>query len=301
MPSKITDYMLSISKRWRMFAAGTAVTTMLLTAGCTYPSEVTEFTAVAAATDTAAFDARELLEHAIEVTDTDEEAQSYWYTGYVKNNIGRRTTTSMYDGIVYRPGDAYLVNGRVATRQYRYFHFGDQSYISRGSNWFRGEPERMLPFDPLRGFSDWLPFMDEAVKLADSSVLSTPTDVIQVQLDAREWVEQAPSDLFDELREELQDDETLQHLLENTIVKMTLWIGKPDAPKQASYILQYSTWFVMPLPGGGYFDQETFFRFYQHDDPSIESQLSSPERIEKYVLDARFEQVDPASAEVESE
>ena len=140
MPNKLTAFIQSISKNWRTLAVGAVASAMLLTAGCTYPSEVSEFSAVAAATDTASFDARELLEHAIEVTDTDEAAQSYWYTGYVKNNIGRRSTTSMYDGIVYRPGDAYLVNGRVATRQYRYFHFGDQSYISRGSSWFRGEP-----------------------------------------------------------------------------------------------------------------------------------------------------------------
>jgi len=286
--------------RWRgwfgvpLFTA--TVLMIVVAAGCTYPSEVTEFPEEAAAAEMTTIDASDLLTKAIEVTDTDEEAQSFWYTGYVKNNIGRRSTTSMYDGIVYRPGDAYLVNGRVATRTYRYFHFGDKSFISRGSNWFHGDPELVLPFEPLRGFRDWLPFMDEAVKLPDSAVLSTPTDVVQVSLDARAWVEQSPSELFAELREAAGDDEALQHVLDNTVVKMTLWIGKEDAPKQASYILQYSTWIVMPLPGGGYFDQETFFRFYQHGDPAIVSQLSSPERVEQYVLDAEFEQVENPEA-----
>lgn len=282
---------------WRKFRAGAALiaaAALLFAAGCTYPSEVTEFPAEAAPVEPETFDATALLAKAIEVSDTDEEAQSFWYTGYVKNNIGRRSTTSMYDGIVYRPGDAYLVNGRVATRMYQYFHFGDKSFISRGGNWFRGNPEEVLPFEPLRGFSDWLPLMDEAVKLPDSAVLSTPTHVVQVQLDAREWVERSPSELFDELRAAVGEDENLQHVLDNTIVKMTLWIAKEDAPKQANYILQYSTWLVMPLPGGGYFDQETFFRFYQHGDPAIVNQLSSPERVERYVIDAEFEQVEPS-------
>lgn len=270
--------------KWNFASLAIWMAIFLLLAGCTYPSEVTELPTAPEQTEEETINATELLMKAIEVTDTDEEAQSFWYTGYVKNNIGRRSTTSMYDGIALRPNDAYLVNGRVATRSYQYFHFGDESYVKRGSNWFVGEPDERLPFDPVRGFSDWLPFMGEAVKLPDSAVLSTPTYVVQVPLSAREWVEQSPSELFDELRAELDGDETLQHVLDNTIVKMTLWIGKEDAPKQAYYILQYSTWLVMPLPSGGYFDQETFFRFYQHNDPSIEDQLSSPERIEKYLL-----------------
>lgn len=276
----------------RFSCAAFAAAALLFAAGCTaYPSEVSGFPAASEAEPAVTSDVTARVAKAIEVSNNEPEAQSFWYTGYVKNNIGRRSTTSMYDGIVYRPGDAYQVNGRVATRTYQYFHFGDKSYINRGGVWFRGNPEEMQPLDPLAGFSDWLPFMTDAVQLPDSEVLSTPTDVIQVQLDAREWVERSPSILFDELREELADDETLQHVLENTVVKMTLWIGKEDAPKQANYILQYSTWLVMPLPGGGYLDQETFFRFYQHDDPAIVDQLSSPDRIEKYVVDAVLEEL----------
>ena len=306
-----------MQNKWKSVRlAGWLALCLFFVAGCTYPSEVTELakpSSVTGASEQAdvageneatglneaaeqtgeeTINAAELLAQAIEVTDTDEEAQSFWYTGYVKNNIGRRSTTSMYDGIALRPKEAYLVNGRVATRSYQYFHFAGESYVKRGANWFEGDPAEQLPFDPVRGFSDWLPFMENAVKLPDSAVLSTPTDVVQVSLSAREWVEQSPSELFDELRSELDDDETLQHMLDNTVVKMTLWIGKEDAPKQAHYILQYSTWLVMPLPGGGYFDQETFFRFYQHNDPSIEHQLSSPERLKKYLLTGDIVQVD---------
>lgn len=285
----LEDLTLHLRRKFRTFAVGAVAAITLLATGCTYASEVTSFPEpadAAAAVDPEIVDATELLTRAIEISDTDDAAQSFWYTGYVKNNIGRRATTSMYDGIVYRPGDAYLVNGRVATRPYRYFRFGEKSYINRGANWFTGEEDQQLPlpYDPLRGFSDWLPFMSNAEKLADDAVLSTPTYVVQVQMDAREWVENSPSELFDELREALGGDETLQHLLENTTVKTTFWIAKEDAPNQANYILQYNTWLIVPLPGGGYVDQQIFFRFYQHDDVSIANQLSSPERVEQYVL-----------------
>src|SRR5690606_38541209 len=86
---------------------------VLLLSGCTLPSEVTEFPTAAVSTERETSDLRHRLETAIHTTDQDEKAQSYWYTGYVKNNIGRRSTTSMYDGIVYRPNEAFLVNGRV--------------------------------------------------------------------------------------------------------------------------------------------------------------------------------------------
>ena len=102
--------------KWNFASLAIWMAIFLLLAGCTYPSEVTELPTAPEQTEEETINATELLMKAIEVTDTDEEAQSFWYTGYVKNNIGRRSTTSMYDGIALRPNDAYLVNGRVATR-----------------------------------------------------------------------------------------------------------------------------------------------------------------------------------------
>jgi hypothetical protein len=264
------------------------MTSLWFVGGCTtLPSSRASFPEPKAAAEPELIDARELVEQAVKTTNESKETQNFWFTGYIKNSIQNRTTTSMFDGVAMRPQDAYNVYGRIAAGPYQYYHYGDSNFIKRDGIWYPAESTDHPPFDPFGGFTDWLPLLEDAKKLPDQSVLSHLSDVVEVRISAKEWMEQSASPLFAEYRTALEAAEevettdaleTLNHLLDNTVVKMTLWIGKKD-----KIIYQYSTWIVMPLPGAGYFDQETFFRFYRYNDPRISDQIQLPEHVEKWV------------------
>lgn len=293
-------------------------------------------------------DLRELVELAVKTTNESEETQSFWFAGYIKNGFENRTTTSMYEGVAMRPEQAYLVNGRIAAQPFIYYRWDDAKYIKRSNVWYRDEDDEQatLPFDPFGGYTDWLPFLESAKALPDEEILSNLSHVIEVRINAKDWIEQSTAPLFEDLKallgemaevdeqtaeqsieqsaeqmtEQRTDESSIErldeqiaeassierpdgqtadsigyftdertaafnHVLENTIVKMTLWIGKEN-----HVIYQYSTWIVMPLPGAGYIDQETYFRFYHYNDPSIPNHFQSPDRIERWVLDYEEQQ-----------
>jgi hypothetical protein len=272
--------------------------------GCTtLPSSKTSFPEPKeAAVEEVRMDARELLEKAVKTTNESKETQNFWFTGYIKNSIQNRTTTSMFDGVAMRPQEAFIVNGRIAAAPYQYYHYGDSQFIKKDGIWYPAQSTDAPPFDPFGGFTDWLPLLEDAKALKDQSVLSHLSHVIEVRISAKEWMEQSASPLFAEYRTALEAAEegeaadaleTLNHLLDNAVVKMTLWIGKED-----HVIYQYSTWIVMPLPGAGYFDQETFFRFYRYDDPRISDHIQSPENVERWVNES---EVRIKSGELEGE
>jgi hypothetical protein len=255
---------------------------VLLLGGCTtLTTSKTDFPEIKEPGEEVRIDARALLEQAVKTTNESEDTQSFWFMGHIKNSIQDRTTTSMYQGVAMRPEEAYIVNGRIAAQPYQYYSWGDSKFIKRGQIWYRPKgDEEVLAFDPFGGFTDWLPFLEDAKSLPDEAILSHLSHVVEVRINAKEWIEQSPSPLFEDLKLNALSDETLNHVLENTIVKMTLWIGKAD-----HIIYQYRTWLVMPLPGSGYFDQETFYRFYRYNDPSIPDHIQSPERVERWVLE----------------
>ncbi|HEY0827926.1 MAG TPA: hypothetical protein VGE40_07525 [Bacilli bacterium] len=255
---------------------------LLLTAaglsGCTLPTTDTSFPLPEETPQAAAYDARELIQTAVNTMNTSKEAQKFWFNGYVKSSVETRTTTSMYQGIANRPAQAYVVNGRIAAQPFRYYSWAGTKFISDHDVWLRAGKEDILPFDPFLGFTDWLPLMQNASLLKDDTILSNLCKVVQIKISAKEWVEQSASPLFGELKALLGTDQATDELLANSIVKTTLWIGVED-----HYIHQYSTWIVMPLPGAGYFDQETYFRYFQFDDPSIDDQLQAPDKVEHWV------------------
>lgn len=312
----------------------------LLLAGCgTLPSQKTAFpdaspavsagsagsAANAAPADTV--DARPLLREAIETMNTSELAERFWFTGYIRNSLQKHLVTSMFDGVMSRPKEAFIVNGRIAAQPFQYYGYGDERYIKKNDRWrllFDDEPPP-LPFDPFAGFSDWLPLLEEAVQRPDETILGRPSHVIEVRISAKDWVERSTSPLFadlDQLAEpgsaagnaggtagtagnaagdagdtaaeamagnaaDLQAE--MDRILKETVVKTTFWITKEE-----KLITQYQTWIVMPLPGGGYFDQETFFRFYRFGDPSIETtHLPEPEDVLKWVRP--YEELSPAT------
>ncbi|WP_134699947.1 hypothetical protein [Ammoniphilus sp. YIM 78166] len=259
---------------------------LLLLTGCTIPSSKTVFSLTEQQNpNVTTMDARGLLQEAVKMTTEGhpgdkKRSNEFWYNGYIRNSIGDRKTTSMYEGILIRPSQAYLVNGRMAGIPFSYYRWEDHYYLKKGDVWFRASKDQVLPYDPFNGFLDWLPLMDNAQKLPDDAVLNTPTDVIEVRISGKEWVEKSTSPLFEELKEKIATDPSLAHVLDNSVVKTTIWIGKEDR-----YIYQYRTWIVMPLPGGGYVDQEVYFRFYKFGDPGIPDRVKQPEEVEKWVVE----------------
>jgi hypothetical protein len=258
-----------------------ALSCILLFGGCSpLPAAQTTFSVLDKPEEAKPIDARDLLQDAIQTMTADDPTQQFWYKGYVANSIEKRKTTSMYEGIVVRPIEAYIVNGRMAGKPFQYYRWDGHFYINKGDTWFRADQDEALPYDPLAGFTDWLPLLKDAQQLPDQEILSEPSHVIQVKITGKEWIEQSSSPLFKDLKSRISSQAALDHILENTVVKMTMWIGKED-----KYLHQYSTWIVMPLPGAGYFDQETNFRFYRFGDPAILDKIKRPDEVEKWVLE----------------
>lgn len=290
---------LSLSRRssllWR---AGRMVGTGLLCAsvlvGCSVlPSEKTSYPgslyeaavagsvpAVETPDETVTVDARPVLEEALRAMEENEKAQRYWYTGFIRNTLEKHLVNSMFDGVVLHPKEAYLINARIAGQPYQYYRYEGVNYIKDEHRWYPIAGDVPLAFDPLEGFEGWLPLLEKAVQLPDATTIAGPSEAYEVRISGRAWVEQATSPLFSELQERLAaGDEELALRLERTVVKMTLWIGKVDR-----FIHRYQTWTVMPLPDGGYVDQETDVELYRFDDPSLETQqLPTPDSIQDWV------------------
>ncbi len=256
---------------------------LALVTGCTYHSDVKEF--AAPDTETAPVEqpvpqdksAVEALKTALEKGRSDKEAQKFWYSGYVKNTILSRATTSMFDGIVVNP-DGYLVNGRIAAQPYQYYRNGDKTYLRVGDYWITAK-EPPLPLDVLKGFDDWLPYLDSAVQLEEDKVIGKMCTPFQIKISGEEWLKKSGSELFAPLQKELADTgrKDLEALLAQSTIKMTFWVGNDD-----QLLHQYQTWIIIPLPAAGYMDQEVKFTMFKYNDPGIK--LNSLEEVEKYLL-----------------
>ncbi|QQE73413.1 hypothetical protein KDJ56_16065 [Brevibacillus composti] len=215
------------------------------------------------------------LKTALEQARTNPDAQKYWYTGYVKNQVMARTTTSMFDKTVIMP-EGYNVNARIARQDYQYYRFGDKRYVRVKDAWMTAR-ETPLEFDVLAGFEDWYPFLDRAVQLKDEKIYGTVCVPFQVKITGAEWLAGSNSPLFEPLKQQLGDRPDLEYLLKDSTIKTTFWFGKKD-----HLIRQYETWIILPMPEGGTMDQQVFFQFYKYNDPGIH--IKPPEEVERYLL-----------------
>ncbi|RFB38487.1 hypothetical protein [Brevibacillus sp. VP] len=265
------------------------ITALSLLSGCTYESAPKEFVkiedtapaGIAPAENPAAVlraalekgkSSFEMMKNGVQ---TEVDPSKYWFSGYVKNRMMSRETTSMFDGIVEGP-DAYQVTGRIARQEFVYYRKGDKRYIFKGGNWITAR-EEPIPIDVFRGYEAWLPFLDKAVQMPDEKVISTETIPYQIKITGKEWVEKADSNLFAPFKEHLQDRPDMNEILANTTIKMTVGIGKDDG-----LIHSYQTWIILPIPGGGYMDQEVKFTFFKYGE---NIQMKDPEEVKKYLLD----------------
>lgn len=271
-----------------MFKLGKRIGILSLTAlllvlgGCTYESGPKQFALEAAKSadqdqvkQTA--NAREALEEALRVAKSDPEAQKFWYKGHVKNTLLSRTTTSMFEGAVIKPS-GYNVDARIARQTYQYYQIDGKRYVRVKDAWITAQ-EDPLPFDVMHGFENLLPLMDRAeqVSISDNKIYGVECTPFQIKMNVSEWLAMSKSELFEPLRQELAGRPDMQKILDNSTVKMTIWIGKED-----HRFYQYETWIILPFPDGGYMDQQILFSFYKYNDPGIK--IKDPKEVEKYLL-----------------
>ncbi|MGE5703643.1 MAG: hypothetical protein ACM32O_14050 [Clostridia bacterium] len=268
------------------------LTVALLLGGCTYPSAEKEFATNVTKPEqelpAAGPVAAERLKQAIEKAETHPDAQKFWYTGYVRNTILSRTTTSMFDGVVVKP-DGYLVNARIAAKPYQYYRSKDKTYLRNGDYWITAQ-DQQLPFDVWKGYDDWLPFLDKAVQLPDEEIMGKLCTPYQIKISGEEWLKNSNSDLFASLKKEIEGRADIQDLLKQSTIKMTVWISNEEKPQpgvekkkdDSNLIFQYHTWIIIPLPGAGYMDQDVKYTFFKYNDPGIK--LPALEEVEKYLL-----------------
>ncbi|MCF6092582.1 hypothetical protein L1765_01060 [Microaerobacter geothermalis] len=248
---------------------------MIFFSGCSYESGPKTFDdAVEKIPGQPMANGKELLGKAIAAMES-KETVKFWYTGYVANNIQKRRTTSMYDGVVIRP-NGYLVNARMAGQPFRYYRWDDKVYLKLGNTWYPAE-EPYLPMDPFKGFSFWEYYIDQAVQLPDAEVLGEKTRVVRLELKGKQLYDLAVQFLEDHTYFPIEDTEDLRDTLDRTTVTTTFWISK-----ETYRIVQYQTRINLPIPGAGYMDQEIFFRLYRFNDSGIK--MASPEDIEKYAF-----------------
>ncbi|MGG1661840.1 hypothetical protein [Brevibacillus sp. NRS-1366] len=267
------------AKAWALLAAICAAS---LLSGCTYESgtkafATTNFDTKPEQTTTAQTESAEKwLKTALEKGKTEKDAQAFWYKGYVINRILSRSTTSMFDGAVLN-GKGYNVGTRIAAQPYTYYRIDDKRYIRANEYWVTA-PDEPLEFDVLKGFEDWLPFMDKAVQLPDEKAIGVVCVPFQLKMTGADWLKNSQSPLFEPLKKQLGDRPDLDYILKESTIKTTFWFGKEDR-----LIHQYETWIILPLPEAGTMDQQVKFNLYKYGDTGGIN-IKAPEEVEKYLL-----------------
>lgn len=245
--------------------------------GCSKPTEVRQFTEVAVAdvpvAGAVAFDATPLLGDVLEAHNR-MEAHSFWFNGYVRTNVERRSVTAMLDGVADLRAARYTVNGRVAQQPFRFYREGDKGYVWRLDKWTRASDAAVAAaFNPYVGYDVWLGAAREATKLPDADVLGMTCTVVQFKLSGAQWLNMAKdSSTLAAFRDVVANGSSadIATVAANTQVKATLYVDQAT-----SRVVQQSTWLVMPVPGGGSVDQEIYWRFYKFNDPAIAKQLDT--------------------------
>ncbi|MCK9912917.1 hypothetical protein MXD81_27430, partial [Microbacteriaceae bacterium K1510] len=71
-------------------------------------------------------------------------------------------------------------------------------------------------------------FMDRATQLAEDAVYGEKCIPFQIKMTAGQWLANSHSPLFEPLRGQLAGRTDVNQILNDSTVKITLWIGKDD-------------------------------------------------------------------------
>jgi hypothetical protein len=237
--------------------------------GCTYESGpknlATEEKPPAA---TAVTDARQVL--ATAVAKTLQGGRKFWFQGWIYTKVQKRKTNSMYNEGTFDRDKGFLIKASILQKRYNYYRWEDRVYVSEGENWRRA-PDNEIPPDPFSGFQQLAGVADRMVELPGEKIMGQDCRVLQVELAGAEITRVVPPGIS------MPASEAALTRLAKAKLTYTIWIGKKD-----SFIYQYKARLTMPVPGAGAMAQETFFKFGDYNNPSVN--LARPERIERYLI-----------------
>lgn len=240
-----------------------------LLGGCTYksgpkalvpaekPPEISQITG-----------AREILTTA--AASTTQDARKFWFQGWITSKIQKRKTNSMYNEGTFDRDKGFLIKASILQKRYNYYRWEDRVYVSEGENW-RRIADNEAPPDPFSGFAQLAGAADQMQGLPDEKIMGQDCLVLQVKLAGREIARVVPPGV------KLPASDAAQAELARAKLEYTIWIGKKD-----HFIYQYRARLTMPAPGAGTLTQETYFKFGDYNNPSVN--LTTPDRIEPYLI-----------------
>ncbi len=180
--------------------------------------------------------------------------EKFWYTGWIATHHGKRQVNAMFDGVVNLPG-GYVSNVRVNANPLRFFRWDDSLYAEERGLW-HDEGEARVSLDPFADFG-WLETIaPDLESRGTGSVLGLPALVFSADLGMDEWLQAAGADPVETLA------------INGGGVPGAVSVEVRIDPEEGR-LVEYTVEVRAPLPGVGWYKQETFFRFYRFDDPSI--------------------------------
>lgn len=217
--------------------------------------------------------AKKLILQSVETTTTNKTLR-FSFEGYIANNIQKRRITNMYKGVFIGP-DVLFVDASLMAQPYKYLQYKNKTYYFNEDKWWRGM-ETIEPVNPMKGFTDWIPYLDHAVQLQEEEILNEPCIPIQIKLRGDEWIQKGTNAYLQEIQQTLKNRQDVDTILKNTEVTTTIWISKEN-----HLLYQYKTRIKLPIPSAGYMEQDIYFRFIKYNDPGIEA--PNIEEIEKFI------------------
>lgn len=245
----------------------TLALTAALLGGCTYRSGPKSLAPEEPPTVKTVSDAGEMLTAAVKKSSRD--AHKFSYQGWISSRIQKRKINSMYSIQTFDQDRGFLVGGSVLQKQYRYYRWEDRAYVSEGDMWRRLGKNETRP-DPFGGFRRLTAVADRMRELPEEKIMNQPCQVLQVELAGADITKIIPPGIT------LPEGETARSELARAKLQYTIWIGKAD-----HYIYQSKARLIMPIPGAGALIQDTYFKFWNFNDPGVN--LTKPENVERYL------------------
>lgn len=212
--------------------------------------------------------AREVLETA--VAKTVRDGRKFWFQGWIYSKVQKRKTNSMYNEGTFDRDKGFLIKASILQKRYNYYRWENRVYVSEGENWRRAANNEVPP-DPFSGFQQLAGVADRMRGLPDEKIMGQDCLVLQVELTGAEIARVVPPGV------KLPESKAALAELAKAKLMYTIWIGKKD-----HFIYQYKARLTMPVPGSGALTQETFFKFGDYNNPSVN--LTTPDRIERYLV-----------------
>ena len=183
-----------------------------------------------------------------------QEVERFRFTGWVANYTGKNQLNNMFDGFQVLPDQA-AVDLRLAAQPYRYNQRKEKAHYYDQAEWH--PVQGVSDLHPFQDLQVLLPYSDQATRLHDEAVLGEPCIVIRFVL--------RHEDLQQLLERLEQPDATAAMLPPGSETAVVLWISLEDGT-----LRQLRSFSRIPTPEAGPIIQESYVRFWQFEDPTLE-------------------------------